>query len=71
MRVWKFLLVTGGAECALIWLSVAYCEGMHLGYLVLVLSKQVVSVVSELVFALVPVVLSLCLFLEEPVFASA
>ena len=26
-----FLLVTGGAECALIWLSVAYCEGMHLG----------------------------------------
>ena len=31
--VWdlKFLLVTGGAECALIWLSVAYCEGMHFG----------------------------------------
>ena len=27
----KFLLVTRGAECALIWLSVAYCEGMHFG----------------------------------------
>ena len=26
-----FLLETGGAECALIWLSVAYCEGMHFG----------------------------------------
>ena len=26
-----FLLVIGGAECALIWLSVAYCEGMHFG----------------------------------------
>ena len=27
----QFLLVTGGGECALIWLSVAYCEGMHFG----------------------------------------
>ena len=66
-----FLLGTGGAECALIWLSIAYCEGMHLGYVVQVvsvLSKLLVSVVSELVFSLVPVVLSLCLFLEEPVF---
>ena len=60
---WKFLLVTGGAECALIWLSVAYCEGMHLGYVFLV--------VSELLLALVPVVSSLCLFLEERVFAFA
>lgn len=31
VRFEKFLLVTGGAECALIWLSVAYCEGMHFG----------------------------------------
>jgi hypothetical protein len=42
--VWdlKFLLVTGGAECALIWLSVAYCEGKLLGY-----GVRVVSVLSE------------------------
>ena len=31
VRNWKFLLVTGVAECALIWLSIAYCEGMHFG----------------------------------------
>ena len=31
VRFEKFLLVTGGAECALIWLSVAYCEGIFLG----------------------------------------
>ena len=34
--------MTGGAECALIWLSVAYCEGMHLCF-----GVRVVSVLSE------------------------
>ena len=42
VRFWKFLLVTGGAECALIWLSIAYCERKHLGY-----GVQVISVLSK------------------------
>lgn len=54
--------MTGGAECALIWLSVAYCEGMHFGLSALVFLSFC------LLLALVPVVSSLCLFLEELVF---